>query len=116
MRIRKKEKKYKTLFFFDRTVSREFYFSIQRRLNYLGYGGVWQPRSAVRGKDREIDEILNYCIARGIRVYVTFSKKIEVSPEYQEKMKIIKLKGGKKKTVNKVIAILFMKLKSEEKN
>ncbi len=116
MKARKKEKKYKTLFFFDRTVPRDFYFSIQRRLNYLGYGGVWQPRSAVKGKNRKIDEILDYCIARGIRIYITFSKKIEVPSGYQGKIKIVRLKGGRKKTVNKVIAVLFMTLKNEEKN
>ncbi len=118
MRAQRKRKKYKTLFFFDRTVPRDLYFSIQKRLNYLGYGGVWQPRSAVRGKDREINEILDYCVARGIRVYVTFSKNknIEALSEYQGKIKIIKLKGGRKKTVNKIIALLFMSLRNEEKN
>ncbi len=112
----KARKNYKTLFFFDRTVPRDFYFSIQRRLNYLGYGGVWQPRSAVRGRNRKLDEILDYCLARGIRVYVTFSKKIEILPRYEGKIKIIRLKGGRKKTVNKVIALLFINLRDEEKN
>ena len=109
-------KRYKTPFFFDRTVPRDFYFSIQRRLNYLGYGGVWQPRSAVKGRKRDLREILDYCVARGIRLYVTFSKKIKLPPEYEGKIKVVRLKGGRRKTVNKVIALLFSELKSEEKN
>ncbi|MEM2542446.1 MAG: hypothetical protein QXR35_03165 [Candidatus Korarchaeum sp.] len=112
MRVRRRvRKRYKTPFFFDRTVPRDFYFSVQRRLNYLGYGAVWQPRSAVRGRDRDLRELLEYCVKRGIKVFVTFSKYLDVPEEYRDKIKLIKLKGGKSRTVNKVIAKLFLELR-----
>lgn len=108
--VRRRAKRYKTPFFFDRTVPRDFYFSVQRRLNYLGYGAVWQPRSAVRGKGRELRELLDYCVRRGIRLFITFSKGLEIPDEYKNKIKLIRLKGGKRRTVNKVIARLFLEL------
>jgi len=111
-----RRKRYKTPFFFDRTVPRDLYFSIQRRLNYLGYGAVWQPRSAVKGRNRDIREILDYCVARGIKLYITFSRRITIPPEYENKIKLIRLKGGRKKTINKILALLFTELASREKN
>ncbi len=111
-----KKRRYRTPFFFDRTVPRDLYFSVQKRLNYLGYGAVWQPRSAVKGRNRDIREILDYCVARGIKLYATFSRKITIPPEYQNKIKLVRLKGGRKKTVNKIIALLFTELRSREKN
>lgn len=114
MRSVRRRKRYKTLFFFDRTVPRDFYFSVQRRLNYLGYGAVWQPRSSVRGKERDLRELLDYCINRGIKIFVTFSKYLEIPEEYKNKIKLIRLRGGKRKTVNKVIAKLFLELGCEK--
>ncbi|MCS7102838.1 MAG: hypothetical protein NZ992_03030 [Candidatus Korarchaeum sp.] len=108
---RRVRKRYKTHFFFDRTVPRDFYFSIQRRLNYLGYGAVWQPRSAVKGKDRDLRELLEYCVKRGIRIFITFSKFLEIPEEYRSEIKLVRLKGGKRKTVNRVIARLFLELR-----
>lgn len=113
---RKRRKRYRTLFFFDRTVPRDLYFSVQRRLNYLGYGAVWQPRSSVRGRNREFKEILDYCMARGIRILVTFSKKVTNTDESKDIIKIVRLKGGKKRTVNKILSIIFTELRSGEKN
>lgn len=104
-------KKYKTPFFFDRTVPRDFYFSVQRRLNYLGYGAVWQPRSAVRGKDRDLRELLEYCVRREIRIFITFSRLLEIPEEYKSEVRLIRLKGGRRRTVNKVIAELFLELR-----
>ncbi len=109
--MRPVRKRYRTLFFFDRTVPRDFYFSIQRRLNYLGYGAVWQPRSAVRGKYRDLRELLDYCVNRGIKIFVTFSKYLEVPRGYENKIKLIRIRGGKRKTVNKVMARLFLELR-----
>ena len=114
--VRRKVRRYKTLFFFDRTVPRDFYFSIQRRLNYLGYGAVWQPRSAVKGKERDIREILEYCLNRGIKIFVTFSRNIEIPGEYEGKIRLIRLKGGRRRTVNKVIAKLFLELRRDQVN
>lgn len=104
-------KRYKTPFFFDRTVPKDFYFSVQRRLNYLGYGAVWQPRSAVRGKSRDLRELLEYCVKRGIRIFVTFSKRLEIPEEYRSEVRLIRLRGGRGRTVNKVIAKLFLELR-----
>lgn len=112
MARRRVRKKYRTLFFFDRTVPRDFYFSVQRRLNYLGYGAVWQPRSAVRGKERDFRELVEYCVKRGIKILVTFSKYVEIPEDFANEIKLIKLKGGKSKTVNKVIARLFLVLRN----
>ena len=70
----------------------------------------------MRGRDRDIREILEYCAARGIRVLVTFSRKLTIPPEYADKIKVIRLKGGRRRTVNKIIATLFTNLGSEEKN
>ncbi len=103
--------RYKTPFFFDRTVPRDLYYSIQRRLNMLGYGAVWQPRSAVKGKTRKREEILEYCVKRGIRIIATFSKDFQVPEKYKGSVKVIKLKGGRHKTVNKIIALLFTELR-----
>ena len=108
---KRRRKRYVTLFFFDRTVPRDFYFSVQRRLNMLGYGAVWQPRSSVKGRNRAINEILDYCVARGIPILVTFSKRIQIPKEYTEEVRLIKLKGGRRRTVNKVIARLFEELR-----
>jgi len=112
--VKRPRKKYKTPFFFDRTVPRDLYFKVQRRLNLLGYGAVWQPRSAVKGKDRDLREILDYCQARGIRILVTFSKHLEIPREYSDKIKLIRLKGGRHKTVNKIISLLFNELRREK--
>jgi hypothetical protein len=112
--VKRKVRKYKTPFFFDRTVPKDFYFSVQRRLNYLGYGAVWQPRSAVRGRNRDIREILEYCLSRGIKILVTFSRNVEIPEEYEGKIRLIRLKGGRRKTVNKVIARLFLEIRRDE--
>lgn len=114
-RSRKRPKpKYKTPFFFDRTVPKDLYYSIQRRLNMLGYGAVWQPRSAVRGKDRDPKDIADYCLNRGIKIIATFSKAFKLPKEYEDKVKVIKLKGGRRRTVNKIIARLFTELRSAQ--
>ncbi len=107
----KRRPRYKTPFFFDRTVPRDLYFSVQRRLNMLGYGAVWQPRSAVRGRNRRKEEILDYCLKRGIKIIATFSKDFEVPEGYESRVKVIRLKGGNRRTVNKIIARLFMELR-----
>lgn len=111
-RVIRRRKRYDTLFFFDRTVPKDLYFSVQNRLNYLGYGAVWQPRSAVRGRNRELREILDYCVVRGIRILVTFSKRVTVPAEYEDKIKVVRLKGGRKRTVNKILSVIFTELRS----
>ncbi len=104
---KKSGKRYLTLFFFDRTVPRELYYSIQRRLNILGYGAVWQPNSAIKNV-RSYEKIIGYCIRRGIRVIATFDKRFEcVTADMERGIKILKLKGGRQKTVNKIIGKLF---------
>ncbi len=70
----------------------------------------------MRGRNRDIREILEYCAARGIRILVTFSRKLTIPPDYTNKIKIIRLKSGRKRNINKIIATLFMNLGSEEKN
>ncbi len=111
----RKKPRYKTPFFFDRTVPKDLYFSVQRRLNMMGYGAVWQPRSAVRGRNRSREEILDYCLKRGIKIIATFSKGFEVPEKYESEVRVIKLKGGRRRTVNKIIAQLFMELRKPKK-
>ena len=106
----KRRPRYKTPFFFDRTVPKDLYYSVQRRLNMLGYGAVWQPRSAVRGRDRSPGEIADYCLGRGIKIIATFSKSFDLPEEYTGKVRVLKLKGGRRRTVNKIIALLFAEL------
>ncbi len=101
------KKKYLTLFFFDRTVPRELYYSIQRRLNIMGIGAVWQPNSAVKNV-RSYEKIVEYCIRRNIRIIATFDKKFKYdTANTGKKIKILRLKGGRQKTVNKIIGKLF---------
>ncbi len=98
--------RYKTLFMFDRTVPRDLYYSIQRRLNYMGYGAVWAPRSAVRARKRP-EELVDYCLARGILVLATFDKRARLPEKARGKMVLLRLKGGKSRTVNKIVADIF---------
>lgn len=102
----KRKPRYKTLFMFDRTLPRELYYSIQRRLNMMGYGAVWAPRSAMRGKKRP-EELIDYCLARGILVLATFDRRVQLPPEARGKLVLIKLRGGRWKSVNKILAELF---------
>jgi len=106
-KTKKAKKRYLTLFFFDRTVPRELYYSIQRRLNIMGYGAVWQPNSAIKNV-RSYEKIIEYCIRRDIRVIATFDKKFEyTTADMERKIKILKLRGGRQKTINKIIGKLF---------
>ncbi|HIE24105.1 MAG TPA: hypothetical protein EYP68_07760 [Candidatus Korarchaeota archaeon] len=109
--MRKKRPRYKTLFFFDRTVPRELYYKIQRRLNIMGYGAVWQPNSAMRGV-RNIEEICKYCKARGIPILASFYREIKLPHQFEGELLLIHLRGGRHKTVNKIISSLFSALRS----
>jgi len=91
---------------FDRTLPRDLYYSIQRRLNMMGYGAVWAPRSAMRGKKRP-EELVDYCLARGILVLATFDRRAELPPEARGRLALIRLKRGRWKSVNKILAELF---------
>ena len=103
---RRARPRYKTLFMFDRTVPRDLYYSIQRRLNYLGYGAVWAPRSAVRGRRRP-EELVDYCLARGILVLATFDRRARLPERARGKMVLLRLKGEKSRSVNKIVADIF---------
>lgn len=111
--MRKERPRYKTFFFLDRTVPRELYYKVQRRLNIMGYGAVWQPNSAMKGV-RDVGEICKYCKARGIRVLATFYRDLELPKDFQRDVVLIRLKGGRHKSVNKIISLLFSALRSFE--
>ncbi len=98
--------RYKTLFMFDRTVPRDLYYSVQRRLNYMGYGAVWAPRSAVRGK-RSPEELVDYCLHRGILVLATFDRRARLPERARGRLALLRLRGGRSCTVNKIVASIF---------
>lgn len=102
--------RYETLFFFDRTVPRELYYSVQRRLNLLGFGAAWQPRSAM-SRVRDMDEIAKYCVSRGIVIIATFYRDLKLPECYEDELVVLKLRSGKE-TVNKIISSLFILLRS----
>jgi len=98
--------RYKTLFMFDRTVPKDLYYSVQRRLNYMGYGAVWAPRSAVRGR-RSPEELVDYCLARGILVLATFDGRAQLPERARGRLALLRLRGGRSRTVNKIVASIF---------
>ena len=105
--MRARRPRYKTLFFFDRTVPREIYYSVQRRLNMMGYGAVWGPRSAVARAS--IEEIVAYCASRGILIIATFDRRLTLPPG--AKVRLLKLRRGRWKSVNRIVAALFRELR-----
>ena len=109
--MRKEHPRYKTPFFFDRTVPRELYYKVQKRLNILGYGAVWQPNSAMRGV-RDLEEICRYCRARGIGIIATFYRDLRLPKKFERELTLIHLRGGRHKSVNKIISRLFSALHS----
>ncbi|RLG40511.1 MAG: hypothetical protein DRO05_06200 [Thermoproteota archaeon] len=112
--MRKERPKYTTLFFFDRTVPRELYYKIQRRLNIMGYGAVWQPNSAMRGA-RNLEEICTYCKARGIKIIASFYRDLRLPKQFEGELLLLHLKGGRHKSVNKIISLLFSSLRRFER-
>ena len=109
--MRRERPRYKTLFFFDRTVPRELYYKVQKRLNIIGYGAVWQPNSAMK-RARDIEEICKYCKARGIRIIATFYRDLRLPKQFEGELLLIHLRGGRHKSVNKIISRLFLTLHS----
>ncbi len=89
----------------DRTVPRELYYSVQRRLNMMGLGAVWTPRSAVSGRV-DPEELVDYCLARGIKVIATFDRNFRLPTRARGRIALVRLRGGRGSTVNKVIAAL----------
>ncbi len=79
----------------------------------MGYGAVWQPNSAMRGV-RNIEEICKYCKVRGIRILASFYKELRLPDQFKGELLLIHLKGGRHKTVNKIISSLFSALHSFE--
>ena len=105
--MRARRPRYKTLFFFDRTVPREIYYSVQRRLNMMGYGAVWGPRSAVARAP--IEEVVAYCAARGIPIIATFDRRLTLPPGAG--VRLVRLRRGRWKSVNRILAALFGELR-----
>ena len=73
----------------------------------IGYGAVWQPRSAVKDRNTSLRKILSYCVARKIDVYVTYKKDLIIPEKYRSKIKLVKLIRRGKSTVNKIIGWVF---------
>lgn len=92
-------------FLFDRSVPRELYFKVKRRLNLIGYSAIWLPLSSL--KEDTPDALLDYCLRRDIRVLITFRKSLLGL----KGVKVVVPNRRARKSVNKMIEVLFTKLR-----
>lgn len=79
----------------------------------MGYGAVWQPNSAMKDV-RNFEEICKYCRARRIRIIASFYRDLRLPKGFERDLFLINLKGGRHKSVNKIISRLFLTLRSLE--
>lgn len=97
--------KLETPFLFDKSVPRELYFKVKRRLNLIGYNAIWLPFSPL--KDDTPEALLNYCLRRNIRVLITFRRSLLDL----RGIKVVIPNKRARKSVNKMIEVLFTKLR-----
>ena len=97
--------------FFDSSIPRHMFFSVNRRLKMIGYRGVWAPASPVGG-GAGLDEAARYCSKRGIPVIVTM-RRSAVGLRELHGVRVIYLDRRARRSTNKVIARIFEVLRSE---
>jgi len=101
----------KLIAFFDSSIPRHMFFSVNRRLKMIGYRGVWAPASPVGGA-ASLDEAAEYCSKRGIPVIVTMRRRAMGLRELHG-VKVIYLDKRARRSTNKVIARIFEVLRHE---
>ncbi len=101
----------KPIAFFDSSIPRHMFFSVNRRLKMLGYRGVWAPASPVGGA-ASLDDAVKYCSKRGIPLVVTMRRRALGLRELHG-VKVVYLDKRARRSANRVIARIFEVLRDE---